>query len=359
MTVLGAAGGFAGAIISELIHGGEEGRFFRGSINKSSGVWFALAMLGVGAAMSLSQGLLEKNVEKSKMAALRTIPASLVGGFLAGVIAQSVYSALYSENFNVVPRAIGWGVAGCLAGLSIGIGFGSLTRIRNATIGGAIGGVAGGVAFNVIASMFASGVMSRFIGLTVIGTMIGLAIALIDLVTTSAFLEMATPEGPPVRFPLIGRTHVIGCANSVSVAILRDPAVREQHVRLDIQGSTIGFSCINGAPPVVVNGQQAGQGVLSNGDVMVVGNTALRVSTSKSYRIGVPGAAGQQMPHSAGQPGPTPWQPAPAARPTIGMPGGVTAPGAPTPGAPTASPAPQAPSQPAQRPIIQIKPPNQ
>lgn len=356
MLLLGTIGGFVGFVVSELIQesgqdydAGKYGTFFPGNIYLSTGMWFALAMVAIGAAMSISQGLMERNVEKSKMAALRTIPSSFIGGFLAGIIGQKVYESIGGQ-FNVIPRAIGWGIAGCLAGVGIGVGYMSLVRVRNCLVGGLAGGVVGGVLFNVVGS-FVPDVMSRMVGITVIGSMIGLSIALVDQVTTSAFLEMAMPEGPPVRFPLIGRTHVIGCANSVSIAITRDPMVREQHVKIDMNGSSASFTCFPGVPAVSVNGSQVTSGTLSNGDVITVGNTQLRLVSSRGKGIGrfVPAQSSPQQPGT--QPNPVQQAQQPAARPTITV-------NQPAQGGASQSPAqPAAPQTPASRPSIQMKPP--
>lgn len=355
MLLLGTIGGFVGFVISELIQesgqdiqcgregcSGKFGTFFPDNIYLATGMWFALAMVAIGAAMSLSQGLMERNVEKSKMAALRTIPSSFVGGFLAGIIGQKVYESLGDVQFNVIPRAIAWGIAGCLAGAGIGAGYMSLARVRNCLIGGLAGGVVGGILFNIVGS-FVPDVMSRMVGITVIGSMIGLSIALVDQVTTSAYLEMAMPEGPPVRFPLIGRTHVIGCANSVSIAVTRDPSIREQHVKIDMNGSTATFSCFPGVPAVSVNGNQVTSGTLSNGDVLTVGNTQLKLVSARSMR------AARFTPAQSVAP-PNPAQ-QPVGRPTLPV-------NQPVQGGASQSPAqPAAPQPPASRPTIQMKPP--
>lgn len=359
MTLLGFAGGLAGAIVSEVLQESgvsinyEEGtysfgRFFPHNIHLATGVWFMLAVVCIGAAMSVSQGLLEKNVEKSKFAALRTIPAAVVGGFLAGVIAQSVYSALIDVGINEIPRSIGWGVAGGLAGLAIGAGFGSLVRLRNGGIGGFIGGFAGGLAFNTIGNIV-GGVASRLIGITLIGTLIGLAIGILDYLTTNAYLEVVTAEGVAMRYPLIGKTHIIGCASSVSVAILRDPGVREQHVRLEVAGGRVNFTCLPNMPQVSVNGQPTSQGSLGNGDILLVGNTSLRLNTKKSLSFTGSSAPRQPVQPQAGTPQQSgPW------RPTVPV---NNVPQAPS-NAPTSQPsAPAAPAPPAQRPTIQMKPP--
>lgn len=342
MSVLGLLGGMAGMILAEIIQQPDgRGTFFSGNIYLSTGVWFALATLGIGAAMSISQGLLERNVEKSQLAALKTIPASFIGGIIAGAIAQKVYESLLGIEFNVIPRAIGWGVAGGLAGLAIGIGFGGLTRIRNGLLGGAIGGGAGGVAFNIVGSVVQSAVPSRFVGLAIIGLLIGTAIAVLDALSTTATLEAAGPEGQIIRYPLIGRVNVLGCANSVSVALTRDPQIREQHVRLESVGGSVNFACIGNAPPVMVNGQPTTNGRLNDGDVLTVGQTSLRLRTTRSLNPfsvgGSPVPAGGPMPAN---PVTTPQ------RSTVSMPANAV----------PQQPAQQSPAAPAARPVIQMQP---
>ena len=360
MTLLGFAGGLAGAIVSEVLQESAVdvdfeaetysfGRFFPHNIYLATGVWFMLAMVCIGAAMSVSQGLLEKNVEKSKVAALKTIPAALVGGFLAGLIAQKVYEVLFDVGINEIPRSIGWGVAGGLAGLAIGAGFGSLVRLRNGGIGGLIGGFVGGLAFNTIGNTVGGAIAPRLIGITLIGTLIGLAIGILDYLTTSAYLEVVTAEGVAMRYPLIGKSHVIGCASSVSVAILRDPGVREQHVRLEVTGGRVNFTCLPNMPQVSVNGQPTSQGSMGNGDILVVGNTSLRLNTKKSLSFSGTSAPRQPMQPQTG----TPQQGAPG-RPTVPV---NNMPQSPS-NAPSSQPsAPTAPAPPAQRPTIQMKPP--
>lgn len=279
----GLIGGMIGAVLSEVIQGGQDDRFFSDSLELSSGVWFALALLGIGAAMSVSQGISERNPEKSTSAALLTIPASLVGGFIAGVIAQSVYGPLAEGGLpNEVPRAIGWAIAGGLGGAAVGAGFRSLVRVRNCALGGLAGGFAGGLVFNTVGRIVDSGFGSRFVGITLIGTLMGLAVGLIDKVTVSAYIEQAMREGAPIRFALFDQSTLLGCASNVGVTVKGDAGISEHHLRLTKQGKSLAFQCVGNASPITVNGQQMSTGVLNNGDVFVVGNTQLRYAVGAS-----------------------------------------------------------------------------
>lgn len=349
----GLVGGMVGAILSEVIQGGQEDRFFSDSLEMSSGVWFALALLGIGAAMSVSQGISERNPEKSTSAALLTVPASLVGGFIAGVIAQSVYGPMAESGLpNEVPRAIGWAIAGGLGGAAVGAGFRSLVRVRNCALGGLAGGFVGGLAFNTVGRIVDSGFGSRLVGITLIGTLMGLAVGLIDKVTVTSFIEQTMREGAPIRFSLFDQSTILGCASNVGITVKGDPGISEHHLRLTKQGKSLSFQCVGNASPVMVNGQQAVNGVLNNGDVFVVGNTQLRYVAGRSGGLSQFGQGQAQTysttPHQGWQNAqqPTgrqnvPMQPVPPTQPGVSSPQSTPQ--------PSSSPA---------RPIIQIKKPD-
>lgn len=346
----GLVGGMVGAVLSEVIQGGQNDRFFSDSLEMSSGVWFALALLGIGAAMSVSQGISERNPEKSTSAALLTVPASLIGGFIAGVIAQSVYGPLAEGGLpNEVPRAIGWAIAGGLGGAAVGAGFRSLVRIRNCALGGLVGGFVGGLAFNTVGRVVDSGFGSRLVGITLIGTLMGLAVGLIDKVTVTSFIEQSVREGSPIRFSLFDQSTILGCASNVGITVKGDSGISEHHLRLTKQGKSLGFQCVGNASPITVNGQQVMNGVLNNGDVFVVGNTQLRYVAGKSSGLPQFGQ-GQVHPPSA-----TPQQTWQNTQQPVGRQNLPVQPMAPR--QPGAVPQ-QAPQQPAARPIIQIKKPD-
>jgi hypothetical protein len=355
LVVLGLAGlvgGMIGAVLSEVIQGGDDNRFFNDSLEMSTGVWFALALLGIGAAMSVSQGISERNPEKSTQAALLAIPASLVGGFIAGVIAQSVYGPLSDSGLpNEIPRAVGWAIAGGLGGAAVGAGFRSFIRVRNCAIGGLAGGFAGGLAFNTVGRIVDSGFGSRFVGITLIGALMGLAVGFIDKVTVTSFIEQTMREGAPIRFSLFDQSTILGCAGNVGITVKGDPNVSEHHLRLTKQGKSLGFQCVGNASPITVNGQQMTSGMLNNGDVFIVGNTQLRYVAGKSG--GQPQfGQGQQQPQGGFN---QPWQNTPHAQQPAGRQNLPMQPVAPR--QPGVAPQ-QSPQQPAARPIIQIKKPD-
>jgi len=287
MTAAGAIGGVIGFFMSEVIQGGDTARFFAESLVWSTAVWFMLIVLGIGIALSASQGVIEKNQEKSGVNILFATPILIVGGIAAGAIAQKIYESMLDPSLDgpqVFPRAIGWAIAGLGAGVAVGLGFRSLTRTRNGALGGLGGGFIGGLLFDAIGSG-GSAANARFIGIVLIGTLMGLLIGLLDVASTDYYLEITNGEFRGRQFVLFDQSSIIGCARTVPVTIMKDPLVTEQHVRVTKNSGGLAFECLKGAQPVLINGQSSTVGTLSVGGSLQVGNTVLVLNRRKGGSV--------------------------------------------------------------------------
>lgn len=337
MTIAGAIGGVAGFALSEVIQNPDSPTFFNCDTEyctsldsiKQTAVWFMFIIVGLGLALSASQGVREKNVEKSKTNIFTALPGLIVGGLIAGAIAQKVYETMLNSNDNVVvPRTIAWGIAGGLGGIAVGIGFRSAIRLRNCALGGLGGGLIGGLLFDQL-SGDGSASLSRFIGIVLIGLLMGLFMGLLDVASTDFYLELASGEARGMQFVLFDQTSVIGCARTVAVTLTKDPLITEQHVRATKNANGLNIECLRGASPVLINGQQTQNGVLPVGGTIQIGNTVLILCRKKGGAINNAGVNYQAVnptmsPTQQFDPvrqSQTPSQPAPArARPSIQMP---------------------------------------
>lgn len=319
--VLGAAGlvgGLLGFGLGEIQIGENGSRFFADSVNASSAVYFALVLLGVGAALVASQGISERNAQKAAETVLRSLPAILIGGAIAGFVAQILYTEMLnageidkairlctrqSDSFctavdNLVrpARAIGWMIAGGLSGLALGVGFKSKKRMQNGLIGGAVGGLVGGLLFDSVDNIIGSGSArpSRLIALLLIGALMGALIGLVDTLRTDMWLTVTSGEMTGQQFIIYDETTIVGCARNVPVTILADRDVAEHHISIRRVGSVATFECLPTASPITVNGSVSSSGSLSNGDILIIGNTELRVGerTSSSPNAAATAASG-------------------------------------------------------------------
>jgi hypothetical protein len=323
MTVAGLLGGIAGFILSETIQGGDTNRFFPESLYLSTGVWFLLIIVGIGLLLSASQGIIEKNVEKSTSNILTALPALAIGGFISGAVAQKVYEVLLeNDGSQVTARTIAWGIAGGLGGLAVGAGFRSVIRVRNCGIGGLGGGLLGGLLFDQIST--GGGSSARFVGIVLIGTLMGLFIALLDAATTDYYLELASSELRGQQFVLFDQSSVIGCARTVAVTLMKDPLVAEQHVKATKTSNGLAIECLRGAPAVMINGQSTQNGILPVGGTIQIGNTLLVLQSKKGKSVRPVGSvaavpnSGSQTPQAFSNQSSRPSEPV-KSRPTIQM----------------------------------------
>jgi len=293
MTIAGAVGGLAGFILSEVIQNPDSPTFFgcvdeycsSGDLMKQTAVWFMFIIMGLGLMLSATQGFREKNVEKSKANIFAALPGLIIGGLIAGAIAQKVYeSMLENSDSYVVPRTIAWGIAGGLGGLAVGIGFRSATRLRNSALGGLGGGLLGGLLFDQISSGDSAS-QARFIGIVLIGVLMGLFIGLEDVASTDFYLEIASGEAKGLQFVLFDQSSIIGCARTVAVTLTKDPLITEQHVRATKNGNGLTIECLKNSSPVLINGQQTQNGNLLVGGTLQIGNTVLTLGRKKGGGI--------------------------------------------------------------------------
>jgi hypothetical protein len=335
MTVAGFLGGATGFGLSEWIQGGEENRFFSDSLVLSTGFWFMLAVIGIGGALSATQGFIEKDVTKSRHHVFSALPALVIGGFIAGALAQNIFASLLEGEFDDpdgrlrMARAVGWGIAGTGAGLAVGVGFRSAVRSRNGALGGLGGGLIGGYFFDSISSSGEGNAStSRLVGMILIGTITGLLIGLLDKASTDMYLEVASGEFRGRQFVLFDQSSIIGCARSVPVTILKDPLVTEHHARVTKASGGVNIEGLKGAGPISINGQPVQGGFLPLGGQLQVGNTVLvlggrRGSSTRSAAQATPANPAPVIDRSVqpqhGAERAQSQTPRPAARPTIQM----------------------------------------
>ena len=327
----GAAGGLVGAILGELQFAGDEYRVFPENLNLGTGVWFMLAMVGVSLALAATESVLQRNAEKLSAHLPLALAAGLAGGFIAGMIAQFVYSEVIPQDSPRLARVVGWAIAGALGGLAVGLSFRSNTRIRNGALGGLGGGTIGGFLFDPIAQSIGgdSAVGARIVALIAIGAAIGLLMGLLDAASTSYSIEVLSREGAPRIIPIFDAVSIVGCARNIAVTVTRDPLIKEHHVRLTRTPNGLQVEALPGVQSFHLNGAQTTSGLATNGSIMVVGNTTLRVvgKTGGSALLTQQPPGHQAQPYGqqvAASPAPytrrAPAAPPPqAARPTIQM----------------------------------------
>jgi len=328
LALSGLVGGIIGFFLSELFGSQEAESQFQLKI--VTGIWFGLALFGIGAAIIAGNALLDRRMPPPEAIAI-AVGALGVGGFVAGFIAQSVFEAMVSDASNVRPaRAVGWMIAGALGGLAVGASFRSAKRLQNGLIGGAGGGLIGGLLFD----SFGTDVAARALGITLIATLMGVLIGFIDTARTNMWLEVLSGEMRGRQFLIMESRTTVGSARSNGVCLLSDRTIAEMHLVIDMNGNTASFSCV-GQNNVALNGTTVNQGGISHGDVIRIGNTEIRIGMKRTQTNFGTGSQPATAPHQSQRmpadqyASPQPWQgasapqsprPAPQGAPPVGRP---------------------------------------
>ena len=366
--LFGLAGGLIGWLLGEIQNGSEgEERFFNDSVHLSTGVWFALVVLGIGTLIVLSDSFSQNNYNKFLYNARFAFPILVIAGFFAGVIAQEIYESILdfekldwayqtcdiagkeiyecSEVDGVYrpARAIGWLTAGALGGAGIGLVYRSKKRVQNGFIGGAAGGLIGGLIFDSVDNIFSTNADggSRVVALLIMGSLIGGMIALVNALRTDLWLTVRSGEMTNKQFVIYDDETLVGTARNIPVTILADPTISEHHLKITKSGGLTSFQTLNNASPVVLNGNATTSGNLKDGDTLIIGNTEISVGEKTSSTSSQPSQNQQNTPVSGEMGRPNIYKDTNQTSTETGSPERKTAP---------------PPKPPAARPTIQMKP---
>jgi hypothetical protein len=151
----------------------------------------------------------------------------------------------------------------------------------NGILGGSIGGFIGGGVFNIIGNATITsdtdtGTIPRLIGFTVVGLLVGGGIGLADAVRKNLWLQIATGGMAGKQFIVYQQNAVLGSSSSADITLIKDPEIAGMHVRLNQKSGGTTFEVLDGASDVLLNGEAARSGKLSDGVLLQVGGTVLQ-----------------------------------------------------------------------------------
>lgn len=370
--IVGLVGGVVGFALSEPYHRLSESSST--AVIVSTGIYFTLVLLGVGGALTAAESIINRDWKKAGFLLLRAAPFLVIGGLVAGFVAQIVYQNIVDfeavrrefdrcyasgDSFctaalvaQMPGRAIAWGIAGLLGGIPIGLAASSRTLAQNGAVGGLVGGLIGGALFDPVALFIVGGPdgLPRLVGIVLIGTLIGVAFSIITAARTSVYLEVATGDHAGTQFPITDSSMLVGCATNASITLRGDREIKEHHFALSWDGTRLAYECVRNSPAIDVDGASATSGDIPIGSTVTVGRTQLRALGSRGV------SASPQSPTT--KTGVRPAESAassqtPTSRPSIDTRSVVTDP--PQRGASASRPDPSAPPA---RPSIPIKKPN-
>ncbi len=224
-------------------------------------LWTALLAFGITLGLMIGQKL----YLRQPFGFDKKIVFGCIGGSLAGLIAGGLGQLLYTGGGQgESARIIGWTILGACIGWGLSVVVPNLGR-KKAAGGGALGGFIGVIAFVILAGAM-SETWGRLSGAAILGFCIGLALALIEIVTRKAWLEVARGDNETWLVNL-GEAPVRVGSREISDIYVREIEPDAYRFRWD-NGKVLREALITGQTSEV-----------RDGDTLNVGETVVTVRT--------------------------------------------------------------------------------
>ncbi len=181
-----------------------------------TGVWTAIIATGTGLALIIDQNLYQHRRLLSLKEATQGTVGSLVAGMTAGALGQLIYTPFLTMPILATGgQLLGWIALGTLLGGTMPFFIPNL-KPKLALLGGSIGGVLGGGSFLLITGT-SSVILGRLAGSAIVGFCIGLAIALLEVLSRETKLIVTWPTQEQTEFILGTRALVLGSDDNTDI----------------------------------------------------------------------------------------------------------------------------------------------
>jgi hypothetical protein len=231
--VLGAIGGAIGWQISNLT-----GLSFTPNVYLSEIVVGGLIGCFVGLLIGASEGLITRQPARALKAGGLAALLGLVAGAVGLPLGELLFQIL---GANLIGRAFGWALFGLCIGVAEGLSGGS--QLWKGALGGLLGGLIGGLLLEVSRLWLADALVGKAAGLVLLGASVGALIALVAVLLSRAWLEVASGKLKGSEFILDkfvkakGPKVILGSDALKSDIAFPDPDIAPQHAMLSGNGT--------------------------------------------------------------------------------------------------------------------------
>ena len=307
-TLFGAIGAFIGHLIQEATTTHDvAASLLSPAAQMQNGMMQGLM---VGAMMGIGIGAIEGAAVSSPRLLLRGCMLGAGIGAMGGMFGLYLGSiafnaALFGKPFEylqqsrdildfvhlVIARALGWTFLGAFPGLAAGAATLSKKRALHGLVGGLIGGFLGGMLFDLVGNLFApvlgasaaltketvfsAGGPSRAIGFTLVGTLTGLFIGLVEEFLKQAWVRVLAGRNEGKDYIISNPMTVLGRDERADVPLFGDPNLAPQHAAIKMENGRHILLDGGGQVGSVVNGQRVQTQLLKDGDMIQLGQMRL------------------------------------------------------------------------------------
>lgn len=208
-----------------------------------------------------------------------------MGGAVLGYVFLLLATWLYHElaplnqvgvpALQVLRRTLVWGIWGCGLGMGVGVVSRSARRLLQGCVGGLLGGLAGGLLFDVLSLIFGGAGVGRFVGFAGIGLCVGLATALVEQLTSVAWVQFLSGSREGQSIYLHRDTVVLGRDELADVPLFGEPVLSRAQAILQLTPAPT-IHEVGAEPLLRVDGTPLRSAALYDGALIEIGAHRLR-----------------------------------------------------------------------------------
>ncbi|MDB5353238.1 MAG: hypothetical protein JWN86_4485 [Planctomycetota bacterium] len=200
--------------------------------------------------------------------------AGSAGGALGLLLGEIILGGFRG---GLLGRAVSWSILGLGIGVSQGLAYRSLPRLRFGLIGGGLGGFIGGFLFEALRDRLGSRYdLSQGLGMVVLGAGLGLCLALVEQVLGRVWVQVLNGRQEGRAYLLAGKRSTLGLDERADVGLFGDPSVSRRHAEIEASPSGYVIHTREDQGRTKVNGMiVSGSNPLNDGDRIELGQTIL------------------------------------------------------------------------------------
>ena len=269
--VYGAIGGLIGWQVSNLT-----GLSFSRNLYLNEILVGGLIGFSVGLLIGFAGGISTRNVVQTAKSSLISGLLGLLGGGIGLPMAEFLFQKLGGDPWS---RAAGWGFFGLLIGIAAGVTGG--TQVWKGALGGTLGGILGGALLEAALVRLDDPMLGKAIGLILVGSAVGIFIALIVYLLSSAWftVESGKLKGTDIILDKFikadGPSVYIGSSPLKSDIVFPDPDIDPQHALLTSTGTYFTLKDIS-LKGTRVDNRRIEVAHLGNNQMIQMGNTKIK-----------------------------------------------------------------------------------
>jgi hypothetical protein len=268
--VVGAIGGLIAWRISDLL-----GLSFTGYLTVNELIVGGLIGLSIGLLIGAAEGIVTLDARRMLRTAMVAAPLGFAAGAVGLVLGEAAFQLLGGDALG---RVFGWALFGLLIGLAESAS--GRTQMWKGALGGLLGGAIGGVLVEIARRGYADPVVGKAVGLVLLGAAVGAFIALISVILSRAWLEVASGKLKGAEFVLDkflpdgGPAAIIGSDALKADIALPDPDISPQHALLRGAGTHVTLKDLS-LGGTFVNDRRIQVAALADRQRIRLGNTEL------------------------------------------------------------------------------------